>query len=78
MAAKTVFGDKLDSPAHSTNPMKFLLLNPAFVDLKGIWKMDIFKLPGGIILCAGDIQTRPFLTTNDDFKSSEIQMDQTL
>jgi hypothetical protein len=40
--------------------------------------MDIFKLPGGIILCAGDIQTRPFLTTNDDFKSSEIQMDQTL
>jgi hypothetical protein len=45
MAAKTNFEDKPDIPAHSMNPIKFRLLNPAFGDIKGILRMDIFKLP---------------------------------
>jgi hypothetical protein len=50
MAAKTDFEDKPDIPAHSMNPMKFRRLNPAFADIKGILRMDIFKLPESFIL----------------------------
>jgi len=32
------------------NPMKFRLLNPALGDIKGILRMDIFKLPESFIL----------------------------
>jgi hypothetical protein len=58
-AAMTAFGDKPDNPAHSAKPKKLLRLMPAFGDWKGIWIMDIVKLPGGIILFTGYILMRP-------------------
>jgi hypothetical protein len=50
MAAKTDFEDTPEIPAHSMNPMKFRLLNPAFGDIKSILRVDIFKLPESFIL----------------------------
>jgi hypothetical protein len=53
--------------------MKFLRLIPAFGDLIGIWKLDIFRFPDGDIISAGHIQMKPFLSTNADGLASAFK-----
>jgi hypothetical protein len=42
MAARADFEEIPEIPAHNTKPINFLLLKPAFGDIKGKLKMDMF------------------------------------